>query len=136
MKLKPRDAVRQAGAVRAPNGLDNAWQGASLLREILPTPSDGNSVHIGTLKLEDVMGTAYVRRKFYRLPEVLKVLQVSRAKFLQMVKDGQAPPPIKCGRCALYVADEIDRFAVAMILSSRVERPFDINSLISKMGQY
>lgn len=134
MKTKLGNALRQARAKQAPNGLGNKWQGASLLGAIFPAQSEGNLAQNGTAKPEDVMQSAYAKMKFYRLPEVLEILQVSRAKFLKMVKDGDAPPPIKCGGCALYVADEIDRFAIAMILKSRTERPFDISELLARMG--
>lgn len=70
---------------------------------------------------------------FYRLPRVLEILQISRAKFLKMVQSGQAPPPIKMSRCSLYIAAEIDKFAFALVDSSRSKRPFDIDALVSKI---
>jgi predicted DNA-binding transcriptional regulator AlpA len=82
----------------------------------------------------DVQSKGINLPQFYRLPTVLDVLQMSRAKFLKMVKDGDAPPPIKCGRCSLYVAEEINIFAKAMILKSRGARPFDIRELLARMG--
>ena len=44
---------------------------------------------------------------FMRLKQVLALIPIGRTKWLDGVKAGQFPAPVKLGRCALYRAKDI-----------------------------
>jgi prophage regulatory protein len=45
-----------------------------------------------------------------RIPQILKVIPVSKSKFWQMVQKGEFPKPIKIGRSSFWPSDQIQNF--------------------------
>lgn len=57
--------------------------------------------------------------KLYRLPAVLQVVQLGRTAWLDMVKAGKAPQPVKINRATFWVCSELQRFIAERISESR-----------------
>jgi len=45
-----------------------------------------------------------------RIPEILKVIPVSKSKFWLMVQKGEFPKPIKIGRSSFWTKEQIQAF--------------------------
>lgn len=48
--------------------------------------------------------------RFFRLPEVLAIVQVSRAQIYRLISDGRFPPPIKLGRVSLWSYEQLRKW--------------------------
>jgi prophage regulatory protein len=47
-----------------------------------------------------------------RIPEILKVIPVSKSKFWLMVQKGEFPKPIKIGRSSFWTVEQVQTFIV------------------------
>ena len=45
-----------------------------------------------------------------RLPQILKILPISKSKFWQLVKSGEFPKPIKIGRSSFWTIEQVQIF--------------------------
>lgn len=45
-----------------------------------------------------------------RLPQILKILPISKSKFWQLVKSGEFPKPIKIGRSSFWTLEQTQAF--------------------------
>ncbi len=45
-----------------------------------------------------------------RIPQILKVMPVSKSKFWLMVQKGEFPKPIKIGRSSFWTAEQVQAF--------------------------
>jgi prophage regulatory protein len=45
-----------------------------------------------------------------RLPQILKVLPISKSKFWQLVRSGEFPKPIKIGRSSFWTLEQTQAF--------------------------
>jgi prophage regulatory protein len=45
-----------------------------------------------------------------RIPQILKVMPVSKSKFWLMVKKGEFPKPIKIGRSSFWTIEQVQKF--------------------------
>ena len=45
-----------------------------------------------------------------RLPQILKILPISKSKFWQLVKSGEFPKPIKIGRSSFWTMEQVQIF--------------------------
>jgi prophage regulatory protein len=45
-----------------------------------------------------------------RIPQILKVLPVSKSKFWLMVQKGEFPKPIKIGRSSFWTTEQVQSF--------------------------
>lgn len=45
-----------------------------------------------------------------RIPQILKVMPVSKSKFWLMVQKGEFPKPIKIGRSSFWTVEEVQAF--------------------------
>ncbi len=45
-----------------------------------------------------------------RIPEILKVMPVSKSKFWLMVQKGEFPKPIKIGRSSFWTIEQVQAF--------------------------
>ena len=45
-----------------------------------------------------------------RIPQILKVLPVSKSKFWLMVQQGEFPKPIKIGRSSFWTTEQVQSF--------------------------
>lgn len=45
-----------------------------------------------------------------RIPEILKVIPVSKSKFWLMVQKGEFPKPIKIGRSSFWTIEQVQTF--------------------------
>ncbi|MEI2678412.1 MAG: AlpA family phage regulatory protein [Burkholderiaceae bacterium] len=57
--------------------------------------------------------------RFIRLPECLHMVGLGRTAWLDLVKAGTAPQPVKSGRATLWVWSEVQGFIAARIRESR-----------------
>lgn len=60
--------------------------------------------------------------RLIRLPETLETVSLRRTAWLDLVKSGEAPQPVKIGRATFWVASEIQAFIAARIRQSRGAR--------------
>ncbi|WP_367652078.1 helix-turn-helix transcriptional regulator [Polynucleobacter antarcticus] len=45
-----------------------------------------------------------------RIPQILKVMPISKSKFWLMVQKGEFPKPIKIGRSSFWTIDQVQGF--------------------------
>jgi prophage regulatory protein len=45
-----------------------------------------------------------------RIPQILKVIPVSKSKFWLMVQKGEFPKPVKIGRSSFWTIEQVDAF--------------------------
>ncbi|MBU3641738.1 AlpA family phage regulatory protein [Polynucleobacter sp. Fuers-14] len=45
-----------------------------------------------------------------RIPQILKVMPVSKSKFWLMVQKGEFPKPIKIGRSSFWTIEQVQKF--------------------------
>jgi prophage regulatory protein len=45
-----------------------------------------------------------------RIPQILKVMPISKSKFWLMVQKGEFPKPIKIGRSSFWTIDQVQTF--------------------------
>lgn len=57
--------------------------------------------------------------RLVRLPEALQAVSLGRTAWLDMVKDGTAPQPVKIGRATFWVWSELQGFIADRIRQSR-----------------
>ena len=71
--------------------------------------ADDATAHAGTERL-------------IRLPECLQSVSLGRTAWLNLVKEGAAPQPVKIGRATCWVWSEVQAFIAARIRQSRAPR--------------
>ena len=57
--------------------------------------------------------------RLVRLPATLHTVELGRTAWLDLVKSGQAPQPVKIGRATFWVASEVQSFIADRIRQSR-----------------
>lgn len=57
--------------------------------------------------------------RLIRLPDCLHLVRIGRTAWLDLVKDGQAPRPVKIGRASFWVLSEVQDFITERIRLSR-----------------
>jgi prophage regulatory protein len=57
--------------------------------------------------------------RLLRLPAVLEMVGLGRSAWLDRVRSGTAPKPVKAGRCSLWVESECKAWVVDRIRSTR-----------------
>lgn len=57
--------------------------------------------------------------RLIRLPEALQSVSLGRTAWLDLVKGGNAPKPVKIGRATFWVASEVQAFIAERIRLSR-----------------
>jgi prophage regulatory protein len=57
--------------------------------------------------------------RLLRLPDCLQLVRIGRTAWLDMVRDRQAPQPVKIGRATFWVASEVQSFIADRIRLSR-----------------
>jgi prophage regulatory protein len=60
--------------------------------------------------------------RLVRLPEVLRTVCFGRTAWLDLVKAGKAPQPVKIGRASFWQASELQRWIADRIRESRRPR--------------
>lgn len=63
--------------------------------------------------------TAHPAERLIRLPDCLELVRIGRTAWLDMVRDKQAPQPVKIGRATFWVASEVQGFIANRIRLSR-----------------
>lgn len=56
------------------------------------------------------MSSGDVTMMLVRLPQILKILPISKSKFWQLVKSGEFPKPIKIGRSSFWTMEQVQIF--------------------------
>lgn len=62
---------------------------------------------------------APMNERLVRLPQCLAAVSLGRTAWLDLVKSGDAPQPVKIGRATFWVWSEVQRFIVERIRLSR-----------------
>ena len=78
-----------------------------------PVPENGRS---------EADSTAAPGERLIRLPEVLRTVCFGRTAWLDLVKAGRAPQPLKIGRATFWQASELQRWIAERIRASREKR--------------
>lgn len=60
--------------------------------------------------------------RLIRLPECLQMVSLGRTAWLDLVKEGTAPQPIRIGRASCWVWSEVQAFIADRIRQSRAPR--------------
>lgn len=68
---------------------------------------------------EDVATTHAGTERLIRLPECLQAVSLGRTAWLDLVKEGDAPQPVKIGRATMWVWSEVQAFIADRIRQSR-----------------
>lgn len=61
----------------------------------------------------------FAQERLVRLPECLQAVCLGRTAWLDLVKSGAAPQPVKIGRATFWVQSEVQRFIADRIRQSR-----------------
>ena len=64
-------------------------------------------------------GSGHGNERLVRLPEALQAVCLGRTAFLDLVKEGVGPKPVKIGRATFYVWSELQGFIAERIRLSR-----------------
>jgi prophage regulatory protein len=65
--------------------------------------------------------TPAAAERLLRLPQVLDMVALGRSCWLDRVRRGEAPRPIKIGRAALWIEDEVSRWVRDRVRACRGE---------------
>ena len=63
--------------------------------------------------------TSAATERLMRLPECLEVVSLGRTAWLDLVRNGAAPQPVKIGRATCWVHSEVQGFIAGRIRQSR-----------------
>jgi prophage regulatory protein len=86
--------------------MQTTYPPASAGASLPPIPGDG-------------AGNAPADERLIRLPDCLQMVRIGRTAWLDMVKDKQAPQPVKIGRATFWVWSEVQGFIAERIRLSR-----------------
>ena len=62
---------------------------------------------------------AHLAERLLRLPDCLQLVRIGRTAWLDMVRDKQAPQPVKIGRATFWAETEVQAFIAERIRLSR-----------------